>query len=125
MHWIKSHKVSVFLLAASMAIATAAMVRAADSPTTKPAKVKVAKLVKPWSDLKSLSDDQKSKINDLHAKASADIKAIRDKEETDIMALLSDEQKTELKTNEEKAKADDKAKRAEAMGHESDAPKKD
>jgi len=76
---------------------------------------KPAKLTKPWSELTSLSEDQSSKIREIHAKSLAERKAIEDKEEADIMALLTDAQKTELKSI---AESDAAAKKAAA-------PKKD
>jgi hypothetical protein len=75
-------------------------------------KPKPIKLVQPWSKLTTLNDDQKTKLNDIHQKALAEIKAIRDKEETDCMAVLTDAQKSELKKLEEQEKADAKEKRA-------------
>src|SRR5262245_14696496 len=75
-------------------------------------KTKPIKRDKPSSKLNSHSDDQKTKINDLHQKALAEIKAIRDKEEADCTALLTDAQKTELKKIEDAEKAAAKEKRA-------------
>ena len=88
-------------------------------------KPKKSKLVKPWADLTSLNDDQKAKIYDIHQKSLADIRAIRDKEEADIMALLTDEQKAELKKNEESEKAEAKAKRMKDKEKDEDADKGD
>ena len=70
-------------------------------------------LVMPWSRLTSLTSEQKQKIAEIHLKASADKKAIEDKETADIMALLTDEQKTELAKYEEERRAADKARTAE------------
>jgi hypothetical protein len=75
-------------------------------------KPKPIKLVQPWSKLTTLNDDQRTKLNDIHQKALAEIKAIRDKEETDCMAVLTDAQKSELKKLEEQEKAEAKEKRA-------------
>ena len=55
------------------------------------------KLVKPWSELASLTDEQKVKIEAIHKKALAESSAIDKKEKEDIMAVLNDAQKTELK----------------------------
>jgi len=61
-----------------------------------------ARLTKPWSELSSLSDDQKRDILTIHAKANEQIKAINLKEHADILALLNDDQKRELGEIEEK-----------------------
>jgi hypothetical protein len=96
----------------ALVVAMSFVARAADEPTTKPS-AKVAKLTKPWSELASLSEEQKTKIITIHQQANAERKAIDDKEEADIMALLSDPQRAELKKMEEAQKAEAKAKRAE------------
>jgi Spy/CpxP family protein refolding chaperone len=55
------------------------------------------KLVKPWSDLASLTEEQKTKIEAIHKKVLAETSAITKKEREDITALLTDAQKAELK----------------------------
>ena len=70
-----------------------------------------ARLVKPWADLTTLTEEQKQKIIAIHSEAVAKINEIRKQEEADIMAVLTPEQKTELADNEAKRKADDKARR--------------
>jgi Spy/CpxP family protein refolding chaperone len=81
--------------------------RADDKPATeakaekKPA---TGRLTKPWSQVSSLSDEQKSKIRQIHAKAVADKKAIDEKERVDILALLNDEQKAEVEKLDAEAK---------------------
>jgi len=85
----------------------------ADAQTASQSEARAVRLTKPWKDLTSLSDDQKRQINQIHRKASADVKAIEQREHEDIMALLSEPQKTELKAMEEKDKAEKKAKAAE------------
>ena len=97
-----------------LAIALAG-VRAQDKPAAtdaKPAKKAAGKLVQPWSKLSSLTDEQKQKIKEIHREAVAQINAIREKEEADVLALLSDEQKTELKTLQEETAAARKQKAA-------------
>src|SRR6188768_4494539 len=66
--------------------------RAAETGQKKPPS---GRLTQPWTKIDSLSDEQKSKIKEIHAKAVAEKKAIDEKERADIMALLNDEQKTE------------------------------
>ena len=67
-------------------------VRAAETGEKKPMS---GRLTQPWSKIESLSDEQKTKIKEIHGKAMADKKAIDDKERADIMALLNDEQKAQ------------------------------
>lgn len=69
------------------------------------------RLVKPWSELTSLTAEQKEQIMKIHAEAVDKINEIRDKEEADIMALLTPEQHKELEAMEAQRKADQKAKR--------------
>ena len=88
-----------------------------EAPTSQPSKpeksqTKLVRLTLPWSKI-TLTDDQKAQIGEIHVKANAEVKAIRDKEEEQIMSLLSDEQKAELKKYEEDRKAQEKADRAE------------
>ena len=75
-----------------MMLAAVVWVRAAE---TGEKKAMSGRLTQPWSKIDSLSDDQKTKIKEIHSKAVADKKAIDDKERADIMALLNDEQKAE------------------------------
>jgi hypothetical protein len=70
-----------------------------------------AKLVKPWSDLRTLSDDQKHQIVQIHATALDEMRRVREKEQTDIMALMTDENKAELAELKAKERADAKARR--------------
>ena len=71
------------------------------------------RLTKPWSNLTSLSDDQKKQINQIHRKAVQEKKAIEQREKDEIMALLDDRQKAEVTALEEKATAERKAKAAQ------------
>src|SRR5205814_4210383 len=81
---------AAIVLALCMAICSQA------GPTTKPSgdqKTKPIRLFKPWSELKSLSDEQRGKIHELHLKLLDDEKALEKKQREDIVALLSDDQK--------------------------------
>jgi Spy/CpxP family protein refolding chaperone len=80
----------------------------------KPKKSTSARLVQPWSKISSLTDEQKTKLRDIHAKAAADKKAIDDKERTDCLAVLTDEQKAEA----EKLLAEQKKEKAPPAGTE-------
>jgi hypothetical protein len=88
---------------------------AAQSAAKKQAKAEArpVRLTKPWSNLASLTDEQRRQINQIHRKALEDIKAIDQRERADVMALLSDQQKAELKALEEKQAAERKIKAAE------------
>ena len=85
---------------------TGSLLIAADkpaAPTTAPAVEHhrtSTRLVKPWSDLTTLTDEQKAKIEKIHADSTEAQRQIRDKERADIEALLSDDQKGQLMTTE-------------------------
>jgi hypothetical protein len=55
-----------------------------------------ARLVSPWTQVKDLNDDVKTKILELHRKSVEERNAISAKERADIMALLTDAQKKEV-----------------------------
>jgi len=61
---------------------------------TRPARQ--SRLVQPWSQIKDLNDDVKSKIVDIHRKANEERAAITAKERQDIMALLTEDQKKQV-----------------------------
>jgi Spy/CpxP family protein refolding chaperone len=117
LHWIVASLCMIFL--------SAVLVRAEDKPAAdssadkraaadaKPEKKQSVRLVKPWIDMSSLSDEQKEKIKTIHAKANDEVKAIHEKEHAEIVALLSDDQKNELKSLEENMAAATKTKAAE------------
>lgn len=67
------------------------------------------KLTKPWSEVTGLTDDQKAKIVEVHAKALQEEKVIREKEKEEIMALLTDAQKKEAEEAESKSPKKEKA----------------
>lgn len=102
-------------LGVACAVLMAAMVvaRAEDKKEDGEKKPRAAKLTAPWSKLSGLSDEQKQQIREIHGKANDEVKAIREKENTDIMALLTDEQKKELAGMKEKDAVEKKAKSAD------------
>ena len=113
-----------------------AVVRAEDKPAAaestekkadseKKADASKVKVVQPWSKLTSLSDEQKTKIKEIHAKALDEEKAIKEKENADIMALLTDDQKKELKSMQEKETAEKKTKTAAKKDAPAEEPKSD
>jgi hypothetical protein len=70
------------------------------------------KLTKPWSDIETLTDDQKDKIAALHKKALAEINAIEKREKDEITAVLTDAQRAEMKDAADRKKKEAAAKRA-------------
>jgi Spy/CpxP family protein refolding chaperone len=84
-------KVKLVSLAAVILCAAILTVRAADAP-----KAGRGKLTKPWSDLTSLTDDQKTKLQDIHKKAMEEKKAIEQREHEESVGVLNDDQKKEL-----------------------------
>ena len=94
-----------------------------DKGSDKTASRSRARMVKPWSDLTTLTPEQKDQIMRIHAEAVDKINEIRDKEEADILALLTPDQHKELEAMKEKQKADQKAKRAAAKDDDKDKDK--
>jgi Spy/CpxP family protein refolding chaperone len=82
---------------------TAGAVKPAEAAAEKPAKK--VRLTKPWSDIASLTDEQKAKIVAIHKDITDQIKALQEKEKTEVTALLTDEQKAELARVEEEIAA--------------------
>ena len=100
--------------------ATEAMPAAEKTPAAE--KPRPAKLVQPWSRLTSLTEEQKLKIREIHGAAVAEINAIRQKEQANILALLTDEQKAQLKTLQEETAAQRKQRAAERKQEAAPAP---
>lgn len=97
---------AVLLLGSSLVVSQVRSAGAAPDAKAEPAKPAAAavKITKPWSDIASLNDEQRTKIHDIHAKALAQINEIEKQEKADIMALLTDAQKTEMKEAAAKAR---------------------
>ena len=55
-----------------------------------------AGLTRPWNELKDLTDDEKTKIIEIHRKTVEQVHEIEAKEHADILAMLSDQQKQEI-----------------------------
>jgi Spy/CpxP family protein refolding chaperone len=106
--------VATILLAAGISLALRSASTAAPSAEPPKDKPKNTRLFKPWSDLSSLSEEQKDKIRDIHTKFLADIKALQQKQRDDILALLNDDQKVELQKLESASKAAKKPAEAPA-----------
>ena len=107
-------------LVAAITLGSAVLVTAEESaqPTAeKPAKVEKERKVrvpKPYSKLETLTDDQKQQIAEIRNAIAAEIKALREKEQTEIAAILTDEQKATLAAMEETESAAKKAKKVDA-----------
>jgi hypothetical protein len=80
----------------------AAVAAVADDATTNPStpapevKSTHVKVPAPYNLLPDLSDDQVSKIKDIHSEINEEKKALQQKENDEIEAVLSDDQKKEL-----------------------------
>jgi Spy/CpxP family protein refolding chaperone len=72
-----------------------------------------SKLIKPYSELTGLTDDQKTTIIAAHSAYLKAEKELLAKEKADINAVLTDDQKAELKTLQEKETAARKGRNAE------------
>ena len=103
-------------------IARVSPVDAAPAADKKPAAS--VKLTKPWSELASLSDEQKTKIHEIHVKALAQVSEIEKQEKADCMAVLTDAQKTELKDATAKDRKDAAIKKAGKAAGPATAPAK-
>jgi Spy/CpxP family protein refolding chaperone len=113
-------RIKLFLAVAALMIAGSLSVRAEDAttqPTTQESST--GKIPARFSKL-DLTDDQKSKISDIHEKAIAQVKEIDKQEYADIDAVLTDDQKAELKKMDDDRKAELKAKRAEKKASKSE-----
>ena len=84
-----------FFLVVLIGITFTAAARTTTSPTRN------YRLVQPWSKLKSLSDEQRRQIYEIHQRALQEIKKVQQKERAEILGLLSDQQKLELVESEE------------------------
>jgi Spy/CpxP family protein refolding chaperone len=105
------------VISASVLLSGSILIAADDAgpgaaPATQPAMHHGGKnkLPKPWSEMTDLTDDQKEKIEKIHADELAQERDLKAKEQADIEALLTDDQKAELKTLESKAKKPKKEK---------------
>lgn len=103
-------KVRMAVGVCTMLLAAVVFVHAAEPGEKKP---RPGRLTQRWSKIASLSDEQKSQIRAIHARAVANKKAIEEKEREDIMALLTEEQKAEAQRMLDERK---KPRRAPAEG---------
>ena len=91
---------------AALVMGSALLAADSSSPAgNAPASRGRVRLTKPWNELKDLTDDEKTKILEVHQKAVDEIKAIDAKEHKDIMALLTEDQQKEVAAIEMKEKS--------------------
>lgn len=110
--------VAVLVVAANFPFGPPDAADGADKPRSR-------RLVKPWSEMTSLSDEQKGQIIEIHQQALEDRKAIDRREREQIVALLTEEQQTELRDLEDKKAAERKAKEAEKKARAEEAREKE
>ena len=79
----------------------------------KQAKTRKARLIAPYNKLESLTDEQRDKLQEIHAVYLEKIKALQEEERQQMLAVLTDEQRAELDQIEKEAEAARKAKEAE------------
>lgn len=77
-------------------------------PMTKSGKPRAIRLVKPWADVKDLTEDQKIQMFTIHDETSDKIDALKQEEQTKCMALLTDAQKASLNESMATEKVADK-----------------
>jgi hypothetical protein len=132
---VKFSKMTLLALAASTMLAGAVFAeeggdKKPDAPKTEKAekkegKVKPIRLVQPYSLIESsLTAEQKEKLNKIHMDALEETKKIKEKEDTDAMAVLNDDQKAKLKEAEEKHEAEMKAKKGGGAEKKGEGDKK-
>jgi Spy/CpxP family protein refolding chaperone len=100
-----------FACASLLAVTVAAI---ADDATTQPAGAEPkpsgrSHVIAPFNKLSDLTDDQKSKIREIHTEILDEEKQLHQKEHDEITALLTDDQKKELEDIEARAAAEKKA----------------
>lgn len=104
-------------LIAAVTLGSAVFVVAEDAATPTadaPAKVekdKKLKVARPYSKIESLTDEQKQQIIDIRKQIAAEMKALKERERTEIAAILTDAQKAELAALEEAEAAGKKMKK--------------
>jgi len=101
--------VGAALLAAAPSGSSSAGGAAAGAAAARQGRVR---LTKPWSEMTSLSDKEKSEILDIHRKAVEQIHEIEAKEKQDILAMLTPQQKKEVEDIEAKDKLEAKERRS-------------
>lgn len=84
--------------------------------TAAPKRQTRTRLTRPWSELKDLTSDEKSKILEIHQKAVDQVHEIEAQEHKDILALLTDQQRKEVADLETKQKEQQRENRTRRSG---------
>ena len=91
---------------------------ATTAPSTPEPRMSHGRIPAPFNLVPDLSDDQKSKIRDIHSEILDEEKQLRQKEHDEISAILTDDQKKELDDLEAKTalekKESEESRRARA-----------
>ena len=87
---------SVVVLLMSVALFAAPGDSNSSGERTPTARRSRAGLTRPWNELKDLTDDEKTRIIEIHRKTVEQVHEIEAKEHADILAMLSDQQKKEV-----------------------------
>jgi hypothetical protein len=87
-------------------VCCAVLLVGADTPTRS------TRLVLPWSKMRTLTAEQRAKIQSIHRQALDEIKQIKRQEREQILELLEQEQLAELSALEGKRTVDQKLKAA-------------
>ena len=98
-----------------------------DRGTAPAARRSRAGLTRPWNELKDLTDDEKSKIIEIHRKTVEQVHEIEAKEHADILAMLSDQQKkevAEIETRDRQAARERRRPATQSSARGSDASEK-
>ena len=116
-----SFRITLAVAAASLAITGIVYTSVAQEPTTAPTsapaltrpltksgKPRALTLVKPWKDVKDLTEDQKIQIFMIHQETKDKIDGLMQEEQSKCMALLSDAQKAGLNDTMGSAKVAEK-----------------
>ncbi len=110
------------VLSTAFFLSSAHFATAADAKPAKADKPKVVRLTKPWKDIASLTDEQKSQLVEIHRKALDEAKQVAQREHDASMAVLNDAQKTELTAMQEKESAEKKMKKTGGAAAAKPAP---
>lgn len=115
--WLLASLGGLVIVGSGLVMTPHVSAKSTDTPTTAPSETTGTKtrtkLIKPYSELSDLSDDQKSQLISIHEKAGDQMKAIEAQEKTDMQAVLTADQKAELAAMDAKEKADKKKQAAE------------
>ncbi len=122
---------SVAALLLGMGVAAIAQDATTNASSDEPKPAPHVRIPAPYNLLPDLSDDQQSKIKDIHSEILEEQKALKQKEHDEIADVLTDDQKKELddlvtkaalekKASEEERRAKEEAEKAESLKNQMD-----